>query len=61
MSTKETALAAIAALPDDATLQDAAEKLVLLAAIEQGRRAVREGRSRSQDEVEKLLPTWLGR
>ena len=61
MSSKETAFAAIAALPEDATLQDAAERLALLAGIEKGRRDVREGRSRTQDDVEKLLPTWLGK
>jgi predicted transcriptional regulator len=61
MSTKNIALAAIAAMPDDATLQDAAEKLALLAAIEKGRRDVREGRTRPQEEVEELLPTWRGR
>jgi hypothetical protein len=37
MSTKETALAAIAALPEEATLQDAADRLALLAEIERSR------------------------
>ena len=60
MSTKELAHAAIEALPDDATLQDAAERLELLAAVEQGRKSVRQGRSQPQTEVEKFLPTWLG-
>jgi predicted transcriptional regulator len=61
MSVKEKAAAhaAIDALPDTATLQDAAERLALLAALEKGRRAVREGRWQTQEDVEKLLPSWL--
>jgi hypothetical protein len=59
MSVKEAAHAAIDGLPDNATLQDAADRLALLAALEKGRQAVREGRWKSQEEVEKLLPLWL--
>lgn len=59
MSVKEAAHAAIEALPDNASLQDAADRLALLAALEKGRKAIREGRSKSQEEVEKLLPSWL--
>ena len=59
MSVKESARAAIDDLPDGATLQDAADRLALLAALEKGRQAVREGRWKSQEEVEKLLPSWL--
>ena len=59
MSVKEAAHAAIDALPVEATLQDAADRLALLAALEKGRRAVRDGRWKSQEEVEKLLPSWL--
>jgi len=61
MSVKEAAHAAIEALPDDASLQDAADRLALLAALEKGRKAIREGRSKSQEDVEKLLPSWLGK
>ncbi len=59
MSVKEAAHAAIEAMPEEATLQDAADRLALLAALEKGRLAVREGRWKSQEEVEKLLPSWL--
>lgn len=61
MSVKEAAQAAIEALPDDASLQDAADRLALLAALEKGRKAILEGRSKSQEDVEKLLPSWLGK
>lgn len=59
MSVKDVAHAAINALPDTASLQDAADRIALLAALEKGRQAMREGRWKSQEEVEKLLPTWL--
>jgi predicted transcriptional regulator len=59
MSVKEAAHAAIDALPEEATLQDAADRLALLAALEKGRKAIQEGRWKSQEDVEKLLPTWL--
>ena len=61
MSIKDAAHAAIEALPESATLQDAADRLALLAALEKGRQAVREGRWKTQDDVEKLLPAWLGK
>ena len=59
MSLKESAHAAIDALPEQATLHDAADRLALLTALEQGRQAVRQGRWKSQEDVEKLLPSWL--
>lgn len=61
MSVKDVAHAAIDALPDTASLQDAADRIALLAALEKGRQAMREGRWKSQEEVEKLLPSWLER
>ena len=59
MSVKEAVYAAIEALPEEATLQDAADRIAPLAALEKGRLAVREGRWKSQEDVEKLLPSWL--
>jgi|GEM_PF-1638515 len=61
MSAKEAAHAAIDELPEGATLQDAADRLALLAAVEKGRLDVREGRWQTQEDVEKLLPSWLGK
>lgn len=59
MSNKDVAHAAIEALPDDATLQDAADRLALLAALEKGRDSVKAGHWRMQADVEQLLPRWL--
>ena len=58
-STKEQAHAAIETLPDNATLQDAADKLALLAALEKSRECVKTGHWKPQADVEKLLPQWL--
>ena len=59
MGVKEAAHAAIDALADNASLQDAAERIALLAALEIGRQALREGHWKSQEDVEKLLPSWV--
>ena len=59
MSTKELAHAAIETLPEGATLQDAADKLALLAALEKSREQVKTGHWKSQADVESLLPQWL--
>jgi hypothetical protein len=61
MSTKELAHAAIEALPENATLQDAADRLALLAALEKGRDSVKAGHWKEQAAVEQLLPQWLGK
>jgi hypothetical protein len=48
---KQLALQALEQLPEDATLEDAMERLYLLESIERGRADVREGRVISHDEV----------
>ena len=50
-SPKQLALHAVEQLPDDATLEDAMERLYLLEKIERGRADVREGRTVSHAEV----------
>ena len=51
-SPKQLALQAVEQLPDDATLEDAMERLYFLEKIERGRTDVREGRTVAHDEVE---------
>ena len=48
---KQLALRAVEQLPDDATLEDAMERLYLLEKIERGRLDIREGRVVSHAEV----------
>ena len=50
--TKSDIIRAVSDLPDDATLDDAFERLFVLHKIEQGLRDAREGKTMTQDEVE---------
>ena len=43
---------AVSPLPDDATLDDAFERLFILHQIERGLKGAREGQTMTQDEVE---------
>ena len=52
-SQKQLALYAVEQLPEDATLEDAMERLYLLEKIERGREDIRAGRTVSQDEVQR--------
>lgn len=51
VSPKELARRAVEQLPEDATLEDAMERLYLLEKIEQGRADVRAGRTVVHEEV----------
>ncbi|MGZ0656266.1 hypothetical protein ACWPKS_11735 [Coraliomargarita sp. W4R72] len=46
------------ALPETASLHDIREELEFLDAIQSGQQAAREGRTKSQEEVEKLFASW---
>jgi hypothetical protein len=50
-SAKQLALRALEQLPEDATLEDAMERLYLLEKIERGRADVREGRTVAHEDV----------
>jgi predicted transcriptional regulator len=50
-STKERVLEAVRQLPDDATVEDAMERLYFLAKVERGLRDAEEGRTISHEEV----------
>lgn len=51
-SVKQRALAAVAALPDDATFEDAMERLYFLAKVEHGLSQANAGELIPHDEVE---------
>lgn len=53
VSAKRRAVEAVEALPDEATLDDAIEKLILLRKIERGLRQRKAGEGISQREIEK--------
>lgn len=54
---KQRAIKALRTLPDDATIEDAIERLCFIAKIEQGIRESEAGRVVPHEEVKKLLLT----
>jgi cell division protein FtsX len=47
-------------LPDDASFEDIQYHIYVREKIELGRRAVRDGRTVSQEEAERRMSRWLG-
>lgn len=54
-SSKQLALQAVQQLPDDASIEDAMERLYVLASIERGRADIAAGRVVSHEEVRRRL------
>jgi predicted transcriptional regulator len=61
MSDKQLALKSIANLPDNASLNDIAERLEFLAAIGKGLDQIERGETIPHDEVKRQLATWLSK
>ena len=59
MTTKEKMLQAIQSLPDDASIEDAMERLLVLAKIERGLWQADQGNTLSHDEVKRRMEKWL--
>jgi hypothetical protein len=59
MTVKEQALRAIQELPQDATFEDAMERLYLLYKVERGIKQADEGQKISQEEAKKRMKKWL--
>ena len=59
MNTKELVLRAVKDLPDNALVEDAMERLLLLAKIERGIEQSGAGETISHDEVKQRLSKWL--
>ena len=57
--TKAIIQEALAELPDEFSLDDLMERLILLQSFEQGRQQYRDGRMLTQEEVGKRLERWL--
>lgn len=51
-------MSTLEALPETASLHDIREELEVLDGIKSGQKAAREGRTKSQEEVEKLFASW---
>lgn len=59
MNTKELVLEAVKDLPENAAVEDAMERLLLLAKIERGIEQADAGKTISHDEVKQRLAKWL--
>jgi predicted transcriptional regulator len=59
MTTKEKAIQAVQALPDDASIEDAMERLFLLAKIERGIQQADAGELIPHEKVQERMAKWL--
>jgi predicted transcriptional regulator len=58
MTDKQAVLDALERLPEGATLEEITEKLRIMASIRRGRADIAAGRSKSHEEVERLIESW---
>ncbi len=59
MTTKEKMLQAVQELPDDASVEDAMERLLLLSKIERGIKQADRGKTISHQSVKDRMAKWL--
>jgi len=59
MTTKEKVIEAVSQLPDDATYEDAMERLLFLAKIEKGLEQADAGQTLSHEQVKQQVARWL--
>ena len=59
MSTKDQIMKAIQELPEDATVEDAMERLYLLYKVERGIEQADAGHKVSQEEARRRMTKWL--
>ena len=59
MTEKEIVLETIRALPDDCTLEEIAERIKFMAAIQKGLDELDNGESVPHEEVKRQLASWL--
>ena len=58
MTDKQAVLDALQRLPENASLEEIAEELRIMAAVRRGRADIAAGRSKAHREVEDLLESW---
>lgn len=59
MTTKQKAINAVKSLPDDASFEDALDRILLLAKIERGIQQLDAGRSISHEKMKTKMKKWL--
>ena len=58
MTDKQAVIDALGRLPEGASLEEITEELQIMASIRRGRADIAAGRSKSHEEVEKLVESW---
>jgi predicted transcriptional regulator len=58
MTDKQAVLDALQRLPETASLEEITEELRIMAAVRRGRAEIAAGRTRTQEEAERLLESW---
>ena len=61
MTDKQLVIETVKRCPDDASVEEIAEKLEILAAIRKGQEDVQTGRVKLHAEVEKILDSWISK
>ena len=61
MTDKQAALETINKLPEDASMDEIAEELQILAGIRKGKEDIKAGRMKTHVEVEQLVEAWISR
>ncbi|MGB2824696.1 MAG: hypothetical protein WBF17_27235 [Phycisphaerae bacterium] len=59
MTSKQKVLEAVKGLPEDASIEDAMERLLLLAKVERGLQQADAGQTVSHTEVKEKMAKWL--
>ncbi|MBX3291613.1 MAG: hypothetical protein KF881_01840 [Acidobacteria bacterium] len=59
MTTKDLVIEAVKDLPDDAAIEDAMERLLLLAKIERGIEQADSGKTISHEQLKNRMAKWL--
>jgi predicted transcriptional regulator len=61
MKDKQVAIQTISQLPEDASMEEIAEELQIMAAIRKGNADVKAGRVKSHAQVEKMFEAWISK
>jgi len=59
MNSKRTTMEAIAALPENCTIEELQRRLIFCSRIQQGEREIAEGNTFTQDQAKERLQKWL--
>jgi predicted transcriptional regulator len=61
MKDKQVAIETINHLPEDASMEQIAEELQIMAALRKGKEDIRAGRTKTHAEVEQMFEAWISK